>query len=102
MIPWADPDDEFTWLTDPPTTADVFPRRRRMVAQYESATGFDLSDYPFYEAFSWWKQGCIVEGVHARRLKGSQGGMQTAPASEIAERADRLLDHARDLVRALD
>lgn len=99
---WADPEDELTWLTDPPTTAAVFPRRGEMVAHYESATGFDLSDYPFYEAFSWWKQGCIVEGVHARRLTGSQGGMRTAPAAEIAERADQLLDHARDLVRALD
>jgi aminoglycoside phosphotransferase (APT) family kinase protein len=89
-------------LTDPPTTAAAFPRRSDVVARYEASTGFDLSDYPFYEAFSWWKQGCIVEGVYARRLRGSQGGMrQSGPASEIADRADMLLDHARALVRAL-
>ena len=100
---WADPGDDLTWLLDPPTTADAFPRRADVIVRYQAATGFDLSDYPFYEAFSWWKQGCIVEGVHARRLQGSQGGMrQTGPASEIATRADMLLDRAHTLVHALD
>jgi aminoglycoside phosphotransferase (APT) family kinase protein len=99
---WADPGDEFTWLTDPPTLAPAFPRREETVAAYQAATGFELSDYPFYEAFSWWKQGCIVEGVYARRLRGSQGGMQqSGPASDIADRADRLLDHAHELTRRL-
>ncbi len=69
---WADPDDALTWLTDPPTTASVSPRRTSVVERYAAATGFDLSDLPFYEAFSWWKQACIVEGVYARRLAGSR------------------------------
>ena len=100
---WADPGDDFTWLTDAPTTAAVFPRRDAVVDHYEQRSGFDLSDYPFYEAFAWWKHGCIVEGVYARRLAGSQGGMrQTGPASDIADRADALLARAHELVRALD
>lgn len=100
---WADPDDELTWLMDPPTRAEAFPRRAETITRYESATGFDLSDYPFYEAFSWWKQGCILEGVYARRLKGSQGGMEhSGPASDIADRADAFLQRADELVRALD
>lgn len=100
---WADPGDAFTWLTDPPTLAAAFPRKDDALARYERATGFDLSDYPFYEAFAWWKQACIVEGVYARRLGGSQGGMaHTGPASDIADRADALLDHAHALTRALD
>lgn len=99
---WADPDDSFTWLPDAPTTAPAFPRRREVISDYERATGFDLSDYPFYEAFSWWKQACIVEGVYARRLRGSQGGMgATGPASEIADRVDMMLDHAHTLVAAI-
>jgi aminoglycoside phosphotransferase (APT) family kinase protein len=99
---WAEPDDEFTWLTDAPTAGAVFPRRADVIGRYATATGFDLSDYPFYEAFSWWKQGCIVEGVYARRLAGSQGGMiQAGPASDIAARADTLFAHAHALVRAL-
>lgn len=99
---WAEPGDEFTWLTDPPTAAPAFPRRTDVIDRYAAATGFDLRDYPFYEAFSWWKQGCIVEGVYARRLAGSQGGMtQAGPASDIADRADALFAHAHALVRAL-
>lgn len=100
---WADPDEELTWLPDAPTTAPAFPRRADVIRDYEVATGFDLSDYPFYEAFSWWKQACIVEGAYARRLRGSQGGMaQTGPVSEIAERVDAMLDHAHALFAAID
>ncbi|MEQ8839990.1 MAG: phosphotransferase family protein [Acidimicrobiales bacterium] len=100
---WAEPGDDITWLTDPPTSSSHFPRRDEVIARYETATGFDLSDYPFYEAFSWWKQACIVEGVYARRLRGSQGGMaQIGPPSIIADRVDVMLDHAHSLVNALD
>jgi len=100
---WAGPTDDFTWLPDPPTAAGTFPDRSAVIGRYASATGFDLSDYPFYEAFSWWKQACIVEGVYARRLAGSQGGMQqSGPPSAISDRVDTMLDHAHALVRALD
>jgi aminoglycoside phosphotransferase (APT) family kinase protein len=100
---WADPGDEISWLPDSPTLAAAFPRRAEVVEHYRAATGFDLSDYPFYEAFSWWKQACIVEGVYARRLAGREGGMRhQGPVSDIAERVDAMLDHARALARALD
>lgn len=99
---WADPGEEVTWLQDPPTVSGVFPERAVMIERYRAATGFDLSDYPFYEAFSWWKQACIVEGVYARRLRGSQGGMShSGAASDIAQRVDVMLGHAHDLVGAL-
>ena len=100
---WADPGAELTWLTDPPTTAPAFPRQADVIDRYGTATGFDLSDYPFYEAFSWWKQACIVEGVHARRLKGSQGGMaHSGPPPDIAGRVDAMLAHTHRLVSELD
>lgn len=99
---WADPGDEFTWLPDPPTATASFPRRAEVIDRYAAATGFDLSDYSFYEAFSWWKQACIVEGVYARRLAGSRGGMpQPGPPSDIADRADALFARAQTLVRSL-
>ena len=76
---------------------------REVVGRYAAATGFDLSDLPFYEAFSWWKQACIVEGVYGRRRAGTRGGTEeTGRVSDIADRVDAMLDHARDLVRALD
>jgi aminoglycoside phosphotransferase (APT) family kinase protein len=99
---WADPDDEFTWLADAPTQAGVFPRQAAVISQYGSTTGFDLSDYPYYEAFSWWKHACIVEGVYARRLRGSTGGMTQGPISDIADRVDTMLERAHSLVEALD
>ncbi|GJM39177.1 MAG: acyl-CoA dehydrogenase [Acidimicrobiales bacterium] len=100
---WADPGEDLTWLPDAPTTSPTFPRRAEVIRAYETATGFDLSDYPFYEAFSWWKQACIVEGAYARRLKGSQGGMaQAGPVSAIADRVDAMLDRADALLAALD
>ena len=99
---WADPGDALTWLTDPPTLASAFPRRAEVIARYQAATGFDLADYPYYEAFSWWKQACIVEGVYARRLRGMKGGMtQSGSPSLIADRVDAMLEHAHGLVAAL-
>ena len=96
---WGDPDDHMWWLPDPPTLSLSFPRRAEVIRQYQQATGFDLSDYPFYEAFSWWKQACIVEGAYARRLRGSAGGMESSGATaEIAERADAMFEHAHTLV----
>lgn len=66
-------------------------------------TGDPIADFPFYEAFSWWKQACIVEGVYARRLAGREGGMRhQGPVSYIADRVDAMLDHARTPARALD
>jgi aminoglycoside phosphotransferase (APT) family kinase protein len=99
---WADPGDELTWLPDSPTLAAAFPRRAEVIDIYRVGTGFDLSDYPFYEAFSWWKQACVVEGVYARRLRGSRGGMAPGRAlSDIAARVDAMLDRADALARAL-
>ncbi len=99
---WGDPGDDIWWLPDPPTLSPSFPRRTGVIGLYWQATGFDLSDYPFYEAFSWWKQACIVEGAYARRLRGSAGGMESSgPTAAIAERADTMFEHAHTLVSAL-
>lgn len=96
---WSDPGDDLWWLLDPPTLASSFPRRAEVIRLYERTTGFDLSDYPFYEAFSWWKQACIVEGAYARRLRGSGGGMApSGPTAEIATRADAMFEHAHTLM----
>ena len=99
---WGDPHDHMWWLPDPPTLSSPFPRRSEVIRLYQQVTGFDLSDYPFYEAFSWWKQACIVEGAYARRLRGSAGGMESSgPTAAIAERADAMFEHARTLVSTL-
>lgn len=95
---WADPGDELSFLSDPPTLEPQFVRSAEVVRRYEQRSGFDLSDFPYYKVFSWWKQACIVEGAYARRLAGATGGMRaTGDPSDIGRRVDRMLAHAADL-----
>jgi aminoglycoside phosphotransferase (APT) family kinase protein len=95
---WADPGDELTFLSDPPTLEPVFVRSDEVIRRYGERSGFDLSNLPYYKVFSWWKQACIVEGAYARRLAGASGGMGTkGDPSDIARRVDRMLEHAADL-----
>ena len=95
---WADPGDDMSFLTDPPTLQDCFVRRQEVADRYAAQSGFDLSDLPYYAVFSWWKQACIVEGAYARRLQGMTGGMgTTGDVHDIARRVDAMLDHAADM-----
>ncbi len=95
---WADPDDDVSFLDDSPTLAPAFERRASVGQRYADASGYDLEDLPYYVAFSWWKQACIVEGVYARHLHGASGGMGTSTdPGAIAARADRLYARAVEL-----
>ncbi|MGI9602137.1 MAG: phosphotransferase family protein [Acidimicrobiales bacterium] len=98
---WADPDDPVTFLPDPPTTPDVFCRRREVAERYAGLTGTDLADLDYYTVFSWWKQACIVEGVYARRLLGSRGGADSGDPATIAQKADQLGERAAELARGV-
>ena len=99
---WSDPGDGQQWLTDAPTLAPDFPSRDEYLERYRRGSGLDLSDLGYFEVFSWWKQASIVEGVYARRLAGSTGGMgkRGAPA-DLAARVDAMLAHAADLASGL-
>jgi aminoglycoside phosphotransferase (APT) family kinase protein len=98
---WADPDDGDTFLTSSPTLAAALPRRDEAIGRYSAVGGRPLDDWPWYEAFGWWKMGCIVEGVHARRSKGQAAGAPSGPLEAIADRADRFLHLADEKARAL-
>jgi len=89
---WAEPGETLYWLIDPPTLNSNFPSRQHVIDLYQTRSGIDVEqDYFWYQAFSWWKQACIVEGVYARLLKGAQGGMKIAPPEQVAERVDEYL-----------
>ena len=95
---WADPGDEMSFLSDPPTLLDCFIRRDEVAERYAAQSGLDLSNLPYYAVFRWWKQSCIVEGAYARRLKGMTGGMgTTGDVHYIARRVDAMLAHADDM-----
>jgi aminoglycoside phosphotransferase (APT) family kinase protein len=98
---WADPDDEDTFLTSSPTTAVTLPRRLEMLGRYAALSGRPLDGWPWFEIFGWWKMGCIVEGVHARRSKGQSAGAPSGPLETIAARADRFFQIAEQKARAL-
>lgn len=98
---WADPTDEVTFLTSSPTLAAALPRRAEVVGRTSARSGRPLDDWPWFEVFGWWKMGCIVEGVHARRSKGQGAGARSGSLASIAERADAFLRHAEHKARAL-
>ncbi len=94
---WGDPEDKMSFLLDPPTLNPVFMRRQEYCNLYAQRSGFDLSDLPYYQIFSWWKQASIVEGAYARRLAGAVGGMTpTGDVHDIARRVDEMLEQASD------
>jgi aminoglycoside phosphotransferase (APT) family kinase protein len=101
LMYWAAPGEADTWLQSPPTQAPGFCSRAEVARRYAERTGFDLSRLPYYEAFSWWKMACLVEGVAARARAGASGGMRSGPADEIVARADAYFARAARLTRAL-
>jgi aminoglycoside phosphotransferase (APT) family kinase protein len=100
LMYWAAPGDADTWLQDPPTRAPGFCTRAELARRYAQRTGFDLSQLAYYEAFSWWKMACLVEGVAARVKAGAGGGMRAGPYVEIEARAERYFARADELSRS--
>jgi aminoglycoside phosphotransferase (APT) family kinase protein len=94
---WTDPGDPCPFLDDGPTLAPAFPRRAAVTQRYGAGSGRDLSVLPWLEVFSYWKMACLVEGVHARRLRGASGGGGGGDPASIAARVDTFLAHAADL-----
>jgi aminoglycoside phosphotransferase (APT) family kinase protein len=97
---WAEPGDPVTALEDPPSLAPGFPGRAALRARYETSAG-PAGEVEFFVAFAWWKLACIVEGVHARTLRGEMGSVERSPQS-FAAQAERLAAHARALAESLD
>jgi aminoglycoside phosphotransferase (APT) family kinase protein len=101
LMYWAAPGEANPWLQNPPTQAPGFCSRAEVAARYAKRTGFDLSRLPYYEAFSWWKMACLIEGVAARARAGASGGMKSGPHEQIQERADTYFARAEELSRHL-
>ena len=94
LMYWADPDDKHGFIPNSPTLYDLLPKRAQVAASYCEKTGFDLSSLDFYRAFSWWKMACIVEGVSARMMRGSAGGMGGS-SDKAADLVDSYLEEAQ-------
>lgn len=81
LVYWAEPDDEFTALANPPTRAHGFATRDELAHQYLSATGADSARLEYFVVFNWWKVACILENVYSRMLGGVMGIVDRSPES---------------------
>jgi aminoglycoside phosphotransferase (APT) family kinase protein len=98
---WQEPGED-TAATPGPSTAPGFPRRAELVARYARLSGRDVSDLPYWVAFSYWRLACIGAGVQARYLAGhmaDDGYLDEARAR--AEQGVRLAGAARHALRQL-
>lgn len=74
MLFWRGADDPELDLIPGVTHLPGFPDRDSMLERYAAASGADLSDMAFYQAFAHFKFAVIAQGVQARSAAGSMGG----------------------------
>jgi aminoglycoside phosphotransferase (APT) family kinase protein len=72
LVYWSDPTGPQVADNDP-SGRPGFPTRAQMVERYATATGRDVADIQYFEAFSCWRLACIAEGVLARYAAGVMG-----------------------------
>jgi aminoglycoside phosphotransferase (APT) family kinase protein len=100
---WQDQGDDVPPTTPGPSTAPGFPARAQVVARYARLSGRDVSDLPYWVAFSRWRSACISAGVRARYLAGHMA--DDGYLAEGQARADpgvRLGEAARDALHEMD
>jgi aminoglycoside phosphotransferase (APT) family kinase protein len=75
---WAEPDDPPAWIEglspNLPMLAPGFLTRRAMLERYVQRSGRDAAYLDWYIVFGLYKMAVIVEGIHARYLKGQTVG----------------------------
>ena len=71
---WSEPGDEMVPLGSAPTTATGFATRDEVRERYAAASGRDVSEVRFYQAFAYWKVACVLQGVYARYVGGAGAG----------------------------
>jgi aminoglycoside phosphotransferase (APT) family kinase protein len=74
MLFWRDDGEAQFSLIPGVTHLAGFPDRGAMLARYATASGADLSDMAFYQAFAHFKFAVITQGVSARSSAGAMGG----------------------------
>ncbi|WP_433207302.1 phosphotransferase family protein [Nocardia sp. CA-107356] len=83
---WTEPGDPPVPLVPAVTSQYGFPSRTHLLERYAARTGFDLTDFPFYEAFARFKFAVILQGIAARSAAGAMGGQQFGDLDEDVAR----------------
>ena len=73
-----------------------FLTRAEMASRYAAATGADVSDLPYYVAFSLWRLACIHEGIYARYSSGAMGTDHDVDVEGEAAKVIVLAEAARE------
>jgi aminoglycoside phosphotransferase (APT) family kinase protein len=102
---WQDPGEQLPPTTPGPSTVPGFPTRARLVQRYARLSGRDVSNLPYWVAFSRWRSACIGVGVRARYLAGHMADdgyaatlLTSAGPGEVSGRVV-LAEAARDALR---
>ncbi|MEZ4291570.1 MAG: phosphotransferase family protein [Myxococcota bacterium] len=74
---------------------DSLPKANVMIERYARATGRDLARLDWYQVFSPWKLAIVLEGTHAKHVRGESHNPAHAFFGPMA---DRLLERAARLV----
>jgi aminoglycoside phosphotransferase (APT) family kinase protein len=102
VLYWTNPGEATDFGSPSPTRHPAFPRREEAIEMYAKRSGFDLSSFDFYRAFSWWKMACLVEGVAARLRAGAGGGLGGSEGVDgVLQRVDNMLENAALAARDL-
>jgi len=101
QVYWTGPGDEPSAWGGSATTADGFLDRADLTARYESISGRDLSQLPFYVSFAYWKLACILQGVYYRYLGGALGTRDPAELEPYNAQIDLAAERATQCLEAL-
>ena len=70
---WGERDSSKALMSDAPTIAEGYISPDEVANMYESFSGRDLSNLPYYIAFQYWRLAAITEGVRVRFTAGAMG-----------------------------
>jgi aminoglycoside phosphotransferase (APT) family kinase protein len=97
LVYWSDPTGPQLAENDP-SGQEGFPARDEIVRRYATATGRDVADIRYFEAFSCWRLASIAEGVLARYAAGVMGDSTGFDLAGSQRRVDLLVDRAAALL----
>jgi aminoglycoside phosphotransferase (APT) family kinase protein len=73
LATWAEPGDPLRADDHNPSLAPGFTNRAALLDRYAARSGRDVSQIPYFVAFSYWRLACILEGVLSRMIAGARG-----------------------------
>jgi aminoglycoside phosphotransferase (APT) family kinase protein len=93
---WQEPGEtSFVPIKAGPTVTEGFGTRDSLVEGYVAASGRDVPDLYYYEAFARWRMACIAVGVRHRYRSGAMGAEYGEP-EELTGQIGRLAETALD------